>query len=145
MYAFSQAVQSDELGGIAFDSLPERICVLDRDGSIVLTNQTWSQSTRENVASLSRCGPGVNYLRVCRTATGPFSERAFEAAIGIETVLRGAAPQFTLDYACPSPSRKAWFRLIARPLRRPHSGAVILHSEITSQVQIGRASCRERV
>jgi PAS domain S-box-containing protein len=134
MYALSQVVHPDELVQIAFDSLRERICVLDRDGSIVLTNQAWSQSARENGASPDRCGLRVNYLRVCRIATGPFSERGLEAAMGIETVLRGAAPHFTLDYPCPSPSRKAWFRLIARPLRRPHGGAVILHSEITSQV-----------
>ena len=57
-----------------------------------------------------------------------------EAASGIESVLRGADPQFTLDYACPSPSQKAWFRLTARPLRRPQSGGIVLHSEITSQV-----------
>jgi PAS domain S-box-containing protein len=134
MYALSQVAQADELVQIAFDSLPERICVLARDGSIVLTNQTWSQSARENGGALSRCGPGVNYLQVCRTATGPFAEGAFEAAIGIESVLRGAARHFILDYPCPSPSWKAWFRLVAKPLRRPHSGAVILHFEITSHV-----------
>jgi len=137
MYALRQAVQSDELVQIAFDSLRERICVLDRDGTIVLTNQAWSQSARENAASPGRCGLGVNYLRICRTATGPSSERASEAAMGIETVMRGAAPHFTLDYPCPTPSRKAWFRLIARPLRGPHGGAVILHSEITEQVLLG--------
>jgi PAS domain S-box-containing protein len=136
MYALSQVIQPDELVQMAFDSLPERICVLDRDGSIVLTNQAWSQSARENGAGPGRCGTGVNYLQVCRTATGAFSERAFEAAIGIETVLRGAAPQFTLDYPCPNASRKAWFRLTARPLARPRSGVVILHSEITSQVML---------
>src|ERR1035441_5414796 len=125
MYALSQVAQADELVQIAFDSLPERICVLARDGSIVLTNQTWSQSARENGGALSRCGPGVNYLQVCRTATGPFAEGAFEAAIGIESVLRGAARHFILDYPCPSPSWKAWFRLVAKPLRRPPSGALL--------------------
>jgi two-component system, NarL family, sensor histidine kinase UhpB len=134
MYALSQVAQPDELVQIAFDSLRERICVLDRDGTIVLTNQAWSQSARENGASLGRCGLGVNYLRVCRIAAGPFSERASEAAVGIETVLRGGAPHFALDYPCPSPSRRAWFRLIARPLHRPHGGAVVLHSETTSHV-----------
>jgi len=136
MYAVSQAVQPDELAQAAFDSLPERTCVLDRDGAIVLTNHAWDQSARENGASPARCGPGVNYLQVCRTAAGAFAERALEAAIGIETVLRGAAPQFNLDYACPSPGRKAWFRLAVRPLPRPHIGAVVSHSEISHQVLI---------
>jgi PAS domain S-box-containing protein len=134
MYALNPVVQPDELVQVAFDSLRERLCVLDRDGSIVVTNHAWNQSARENGANPSRCGQGVNYLQVCRTATGAFAEHAMEAANGIGTVLRGSAPQFTLDYACPSPSRKAWFRLIARPLRGPHNGAVIQHSEISNQV-----------
>jgi PAS domain S-box-containing protein len=112
--------------------LRERICILDRFGAIVLTNQGWNQFARENGASPARCGTGVNYLRVCQTATGPFSERALEAAMGIESVLRGASSQFTLDYPCPSASRKAWFRLTARPLHRPNTGAVVSHSDITS-------------
>jgi two-component system, NarL family, sensor histidine kinase UhpB len=136
MYGLSHVIQTDELAQIAFDSLRERICVLDSNGTIVLTNQTWTQSARENGGNSNRCGPGVNYLRICRTAAGPFSERAAEAATGIETVLRGAAPQFTLDYPCPAPSRNAWFRLVARPLRQPHCGAVVLHSEITNQVAL---------
>jgi PAS domain S-box-containing protein len=119
---------------VAFDSLRERICVLGRDGAIVATNHAWNQSARENGATPARCGPGVNYLQVCRTAAGPFAERALEAAIGIETVLLGACPQFSLDYPCPSPARNAWFRLIARPLRNGHAGAVVLHSEITTHV-----------
>ena len=126
--------QRDELVRIAFDSLRERICLLDGGGRIVLTNEAWDRFAHENGASLSRCGLGVDYLEICRSAKGPFSEHALDAALGIDTVLRGAVSQFILDYPCPSPSRKAWFRLIARPARLPHSGAVLLHSEITSQV-----------
>src|SRR5580700_5584702 len=102
MYALSPVSHPVDLVQIAFDSLRERICVLDCDGAIILTNHAWSQSARENGADLNRCGQGVNYLQVCRTAMGQFSERALEAAIGIETVLRGAVPQFTLDYPFPS-------------------------------------------
>jgi PAS domain S-box-containing protein len=134
MFAVSQVRQPDELIQVAFDSLRERICVLDRGGSIVLTNHAWNQSVREGGANPARCGPGVNYLQVCRKATGPFAEHALEAAIGIECVLRGACPQFALYYPCPSPSRKAWFRLIVRPLRPPHAGAIVLNPEITNQL-----------
>ena len=134
MYALGPILPSDELVQTAFDSLPERVCVLERDGSIALTNQAWNQAARENGGSPSRCGPRVNYLEVCRSARGPFSEGAFEAAFGIESVLRGAAAHFALDYPCPAPSRKAWFRMIVRPLRRPEGGTVILHSETTSHV-----------
>ena len=135
MYALSPEAP-DKLVQVAFDSLRERLCVLDRDGYIVATNHAWNQSARENGGDPHRCGPGVNYLQVCRTATGPFEERALEAAIGIQSVLRGTASQFALDYPCHSPSRKAWFRLTARPLRPPNSGAVIQHSEISGHIAL---------
>lgn len=135
MYAVSQAVPLGDLIQVAFDSLRDHVCVIDRHGSIVATNEAWDGFARRNGANLSRCGPGIDYLRVCRASRGPFSEHALAAAEGIESVLRGAAPQFNLDYPCPpSPSRKVWFRLIARPLRRPYTGAVILHTDITNQV-----------
>jgi len=134
MSAAGRVAQPGEIAQAAFDTLCERICMLDREGSIILTNQTWNQFARENGASPDRCGPGVNYLQICRAAKGPFSERAGEAATGIETVLRGGAPQFNLDYPCPSPFRNAWFRLAARPAPRPHIGAIVVHAEITDRV-----------
>jgi PAS domain S-box-containing protein len=144
MYASNHVIQPDELVQAAFDSLREPVCVLDCDGLIVVTNHAWNQSARENGADPRRCGLGVNYLQVCRTATGPYAAHALEAAIGIGTVLRGSACQFTLDYPCPSPLRKAWFRLSARPLRRPSQGAIIQHSEISHQVALAETLRRTR-
>jgi PAS domain S-box-containing protein len=134
MHALTSIVDPDELIRVVFDSLRERICVLDQSGAIVMTNQAWDRFAIENGANPNRCGPGVNYLRTCRASTGPFSEGAYEAAAGIEGVLWGVRQEFTLDYTCPSPLRKAWCRLVARPLGQPHSGAILLHVETTSQV-----------
>jgi PAS domain S-box-containing protein len=122
------------LSQIVFDSLRERICVLDGNGIILLTNQAWNSAARANRARQTACGPGANYLKVCWSAAGPFSEGAAEAAAGIESVLRGAAPHFTLDYACPPPGRRAWFRVTVRPLCQPGGGAIVSHSDITGQV-----------
>lgn len=131
-----QIVQpADNLNQVVLDSLAERICVLDRDGTIVLANQAWKQFARDNGASLSASGPGANYLRVCWSAVGPFSEGATEAAAGIESVLRGDPPHFSLDYSCPSPSHRAWSRLNVRRLRYPHSdGVIVMHFDITDRV-----------
>lgn len=130
-----QIVQpAENLNQVVLDSLAERICVLDRDGTIVLANQAWKHFARDNGASLSASGPGANYLRVCWSAAGPFSEGAAEAAAGIESVLRGGPPHFSLDYSCPSPSHRAWFRLIVRRLRHPHSDGAMVISDITDRV-----------
>ena len=133
----AREVTGRALSRAVLDSLGERICVLDREGSIVLTNLAWDEFAQASGADTARCGAGVNYLDVCRAATGPYSERAKEAARGIASVLRGVSPEFTLDYPCPSPAQKAWYRLTARPVYQAQNGAVILHSDITAQVRLG--------
>ena len=130
----SDEVDADQLGRIALDSLSSRICVIDPAGTILLTNHAWDLFARVNAAHPERCGRGVNYLDVCRKASGPFSELAAEAAKGIEDVLHARASHFSLDYPCPLPSRNAWFQLTACPLRRPRGCAVISHGESTAHV-----------
>ena len=49
----------DELVRLAFDSLNEPVCVVDRDGLIVVTNQSWSRVAGENDASLTPPGPST--------------------------------------------------------------------------------------
>jgi PAS domain S-box-containing protein len=130
----SDGVAGDQLGRIALDSLTSRICVLDSAGAIILTNHAWDQFARINAVHPERCGRGVNYLDICRKASGPFSELAAEAANGIEQVLHARTSHFILDYACPLPSRNAWFQLTARPLRYARGCAVISHRDNTAQV-----------
>lgn len=136
MHVLSQVTQPEKLVEAAFDSLRERACVLDAQGTIVITNELWDRFAHESGSSTSRSGVGVNYLRICRIAVGPFAEGALEAASGIERVLRGDVPQFSMDYRCPAPGWPAWFRLSARALGHLHTGALILHSDITPQVKL---------
>lgn len=124
---------TEELSQKVFDSLRDHICVLDRSGIIILTNHAWDRFARTNGAEPARCGPGVNYLDVCRSASGRFSEGAARTADGIESGLRGASSVFTLEYPCPSPSGRAWYRVTARPLRPLRDGGVIAHADITGQ------------
>ena len=130
-------MRAEELSQVALDSLPDHVCVLDRSATIILTNRAWDRFALANGGDPRRCGRGVDYLAVCRTAMGEFSEDALPAAKGIEDVLRGAALSFALDYACPSPLITAWFRLTVTPLHPSRDGVVIAHTEITSQAQLG--------
>ncbi|HTQ56707.1 MAG TPA: PAS domain S-box protein [Bryobacteraceae bacterium] len=121
----------DELGRIALDSLRERVCVLDELGTIILTNRAWDQFAQANGGGPRQCGIGADYLAVCRAVPGPFAELASEAAAGLELVLRGHLPHFSLDYPWQSPSRKTWFRLTARPLCRT-TGILVAHADVTA-------------
>ena len=136
--ALATVLPGEALSWAALSAVPEQICVLDADGTIVLTNRSWDQSAAARGAELSRCGTGRNYLRVCRAAMGKSAEGAARAADGIESVLRGALPRFTMEYQCPSPARSAWFQMTAVPLRRPHTGALISHADITDRAVLAR-------
>jgi len=121
------------------DALPEHVAVLDFDGTIVLTNQAWSRFARANGdPKLSRCGPGNNYLEVCRTVAGGPDEaledeqvarRAYE---GIKSILEGARPSFSMEYPCHSPDENRWFYMTAASVMGQEFGAVVSHIEITS-------------
>ena len=136
--AWATAVHVEGLSWASLSALPEQICVLDGDGTIVLTNRAWDQAALAKGADPARCGAGRNYLQICRAAMGRSAEGATKAAAGIESVLQGALPRFTLDYPCPSPERTAWFQLSVMPLRRPQSGAVIRHFDITDRAVLAK-------
>ena len=112
-------------------ALPYSIAALDRHGVIVTTNEAWRRFARENGApALADSSAGQNYLDACRHATGPFAEGADEAMLGIQAVLDGSRPLFTLEYPCPSPTEQRWFLLHVTPLPVKQGGAIISHIEI---------------
>ncbi len=112
-------------------ALPYSIAALDRHGVIIATNEAWRRFSRENGApALADSSTGQNYLDVCRHATGPFAEGADEALRGIQAVLDGALPLFTLEYPCPSPTEQRWFLLHVTPLPVAQGGAIVSHIEI---------------
>ena len=78
-------------------------------------------------------GVGVNYLEVCRTASGESSEGAKEVLAGLQELLSGNNRDFAFEYACHSPTVRRWFLLQANGLNRPARGAVLLHIDITAR------------
>jgi signal transduction histidine kinase len=117
-------------------SLTEHIAVLDADGTIIAVNEAWDRFAQENgAADLRRTSVGVNYLQVCRSAIGPFSEGMTDVVAGIQAVLHYLSPQFTLEYPCPSPDQERWFLMHVTPLPEEHGGAVVVHIDITERRQ----------
>ncbi|TDX31857.1 CheR family methyltransferase [Rhodovulum visakhapatnamense] len=123
------------------DALPEHIAVLDFDGTIVLTNKAWTRFARANGDSgLERCGPGANYLEVCRSPMpgqpvpwDPEDQRiALRALEGLKSILEGSQTYFALEYPCHSPSEQRWFYMTAATVAGSEFGAVVSHIEITS-------------
>ena len=71
------------------NALPASIALLDSQGVIVATNETWRRFALHNGAPQHSPGPyiGVSYLSVCDSADGENSEESHDAATGIRSVL----------------------------------------------------------
>jgi PAS domain S-box-containing protein len=117
------------------DSLSANIAVLDREGNIVAVNESWKRFARENGdPTLSHTGVGVNYLDVCRRATGPMFEGAAEMLAGLQAILAGSDTEIEVEYPCPSTEEKRWFVARATPLRSESGGLVVAHVNITERM-----------
>lgn len=123
--AFNQSV---------LNSLPAHIAVLDRDGTIIAVNRAWERFAEENGAPRpAPTGVGVNYLDVCRRATGGEADDARAALAGVSAVLAGTRPEFTMVYPCHCPAEQRWFLLSATPLAGEAAGATVSHLNITAR------------
>ncbi len=119
------------------DSVSSQIAVLDRSGVIVAVNDPWRQFALKNSKDPGKPAPrtatGTNYLEVCSNYSVASSEDTFDAQNGIQEVLEGRLPTFTLEYPCHSPTEQRWFTMAVTPLDSNEGGAVVVHTNITAR------------
>lgn len=140
----ARLLESRSLMHSALEALTPHIAILDRDGTILATNEAWRRFARENGGDSVRTGAGMNYVDVCRSARGPFSDGAQAVAAGLERLLSGDTAQYELEYPCPEPGMKRWFMLRATPLADGR-GAVTAHIDITALKSVeSRIRCIEQ-
>lgn len=141
--ALAALQRSEEMNRAVLNSLSAHIAVLDSRGIILAVNKAWTEFARANgVVVLDRVGVGTDYLAVCRHASGGDRTIADAALDGIERVLRGAMPEFILEYPCHSESVPRWFTLYATRLQFGGGGAVVAHQDITAR-KIAEDAMRE--
>jgi two-component system CheB/CheR fusion protein len=127
------------------DSLVEHVAVLDHHGTITLVNSAWRAfAAAHGDPELRHSGPGSNYLQVCAAAahTEPDARVAYE---GLQDVLTGRRPHFTLQYPCDINHTKLWFLMHVGPVRHASGGVVVSHIDITAwAAQPGNTSIKEQ-
>jgi PAS domain S-box-containing protein len=116
------------------DSLSAHIAIIDESGTIVAVNKAWRHFAQANGLTGQNYAEGVNYLRVCDSAAGAYSEEAAPFAEGIRSILSGRREKFELEYPCHSPSERRWFIVRVTPFAGgDSSGAVVAHENITER------------
>ncbi len=113
------------------DSLDDHIAILDSEGVIKSVNKAWRMFGEANDARTELCGPGANYLDVCRRA----GESALAITSAMERILAGEAGQFTTEYSCNSRTEERWFQLRVLPfVGTSGTGLVVAHANISERV-----------
>ena len=135
--------QGEELTHAIIESLGHAVVLIDANGTICHTNRAWQDSAAANGGDeATRNACGVNYLAVCSRAVDSDSQ-AVAVRRGIEGVLDGSSPSFSMEYACHLPERERWFNMLVTPLA-DGNGAVISHIDISERKATEAAVERDR-
>lgn len=130
---------SNAFTGAVLNSLTSHICVLDKDGVILKTNDAWKEFSRNNSdRTVAGVDVGQNYLDICRRAIVGGESATQVVLDGIESVLAGNQPIFSTEYPCHSPEEERWFQMRVKPLKGAR-GVVISHTDISEQVRLARS------
>jgi PAS domain S-box-containing protein len=129
---------SDAFTRAVLNSLSAHLCVLDKEGVIVTTNDAWKEFARKHADDTFIFGEvGDNYFDYCRrTVAGTVTGQAILK--GIEDVLVGSELSCVFEYACQLPTEERWFLMRVTPLKAA-KGVVISHADISRRVRMGLA------
>jgi len=132
--------KSEAFSAAILDSLGAEIAVVDRDGTIVAVNQSWRRFSSKNVGHpgqpVSAITVGTNYLAACQAVSGSRKADALRAGDGVQAVLDGRFPGFSLDYTFHCAEQQRWFSMNVTPFG---DGAVIAHTKVTQLRQAENA------
>lgn len=114
-----------------FDSLPQHIAVLNREGVIVQTNLAWrnyaiAQSDKELLDM-----EGGDYMTILGRMTGQEPEVIAHIRDGIAAIHSGETTSFQLDTAFFAQTSKRWFMLRATAVHDMGERVVISHDDVT--------------
>jgi signal transduction histidine kinase len=121
----------------ALDALSTHIAILDSRGTILAINKAWRDFAREKHAS-DRGAVGANYFALCDRSSvngGVFAK--FGA--GVNQVLRGELPEFSMEYPCPTRAGECWFHgKVTRFGNKRPMRVAIAHEDISQRVRLER-------
>ena len=129
---------SDAFARAVLDSLSAHVCVLDKDGVILKTNDVWTEFVRQHADGVFIIGEvGDNYLDHCRHIATADTSGGQTILKGIEAVLTEGQPSFSGEYHAPLMEEDRWFLMRVTQLKGAE-GVVISHTDISERVGMGQ-------
>jgi PAS domain S-box-containing protein len=134
--AESERRQAEMLHSAVLASVHDQIVVLDHEGVIIETNQSWRRFV-EHAATrpFEKAYVGDQYLKACAAAAEGGDPIAAELLQGIRDVLGGVSARRSLEFSRDAPEGSLWYEIAIERLRRPEGGAVITRADITAHKQ----------
>jgi signal transduction histidine kinase/integral membrane sensor domain MASE1 len=115
-------------------SLHDHVAVLERDGRIVETNESWRRFVAVSAhRRLDRVVAGDNFLDACREAAAQGDPVAEALLAGTLAVLSGSLARRQFVFAVSTAADRRWFELTIETLRRADGGAVLTRTDVTAE------------
>jgi signal transduction histidine kinase len=127
-------VNAESLRAAVLASLQDQVVVLDGNGMVIETNESWRRCA--GVASSHRFDcimAGQNLAQACSSAAERGEPGAAEERDALRAVLTGVATRRQLELTEITPAGPAWFELSIEQLRRPGGGAVVTRKDVTAR------------
>ena len=125
---------SKEFSHLIMNSIDSSIAVISKTGEIINVNQAWSDFALANGGSAATVkGVGMNYFETL--IQDHSNETVGRVRTGMQAVLDGIIPIFSIEYPCDSPKEKRWFMLNVTPFGTNRDGLVVIHLDITIRKQ----------
>lgn len=125
--------ESEALSRTILNVIPQHLCILDAKGMIVTINDAWKRFVQSN-DTLVDVSVGMNYRDICTTASRqPHDDKVTEVWAGIEAVLSGQLPFFSIDYLGHSHGEQHWLRMSVFPMMTSSGCALVAHEDITER------------
>ena len=124
------------------DALPAHVALLDREGRILSVSRFWHDFAA--ASGIDAPMPiGHSYFEFCDSKC--WGEIGQAIAAGLNGVLSGQQPQFSIDHPGDRGGWRRWYRFMASPLASGESaGAVVMHLDVTSSKLAEEALRREK-
>lgn len=120
----------------ALDGVPSSVVVLDRDGVIISTNESWHGFVRSHFFACDPIEVGDNYLTACAAVRGSEGENAAHLADGIRRVLAGNAGGIELEFPRSADHGDGWFSVQVKLMAGDGPSRVVLsHRDVSHRKQ----------
>ena len=128
--------QSGRFALSTLEAVPAGLAVLDEEGIILSTNESWNTLVVAGAGSFHHCAPGTNYLQACAETAVDGGDTPLRLADGIRDVINGLRTRFVMEFSAGVGEDKRWFVTHVTVMRGDGPRRVVVaHLDITLRKQ----------